>query len=576
MRSVRRPCLLKLWYLMCLSVSVFVTCYAVSSPTQAATYYVSQSSGNDSWSGLKAKQDGKQGPWKTLEHASTQKYAPGDHLLLKCGDTWNEELHPQGEGTPDRPILIGAYGKGPRPIIDRQDYNQDRFGIQLADQGGFKIVGIEFSRCMTGIYAKYSGVEPLKKFVWIEDCYFHDSLKYQHYEDYPKRKIGLGISFFSYERDNKVVLADITIKKCTFRRLASAVWTNNPDNFNKNASYIYNFKNMVFEHCLFEEGFQWQQGIRGVDGGAMRHCVTHDIGRQFRSFNGVAGSMFFRCKDWVFEDSEWGFVSIGLGSGDGEAFDFEGNCDNMKMKNCLFHDTDGPGFLLCCYASDGHAHSGIVMENCVINGKSKRPIGLPRCAIVNTTDWNESTWTNCRFYLSKGEALMRVMDPEKDKKTTFATCLIKDLSRACSTPNLANKATGTASSGTASHAIDGTLETVWQPASSKDEWLQINFKEPTKINEIKITEHKSSSILRYSIEFWDDVNSCWIGCFTGMRIGTAFVAPIVSRETTKVRLTVVKTENGNPCISAFGVYNDTSGESLNVKRGDQAPNRVGK
>ena len=43
----------------------------------------------------------------------------------------------------------------------------------------------------------------------------------------------------------------------------------------------------------------------------LRNCVTHDIGRGFRSFNGVAGSMFFRCKDWVIEDCEWGFVDIG-------------------------------------------------------------------------------------------------------------------------------------------------------------------------------------------------------------------------------------------------------------------------
>jgi hypothetical protein len=177
--------------------------------------------------------------------------------------------------------------------------------------------------------------------------------------------------------------------------------------------------------------------------------------------------MFFRCKDWVFEDSEWGFVSIGLGSGDGEAFDFEGNCDNMTMRNCLFHDTDGPGFLLCCYASDGHAHSGIVMENCVINGKSKRPIGLPRCAIVNTTDWNESMWKNCRFYLSKGEALMRVMDPEKDKKTSFVNCLFKDLKNACSS----NELQSTMSTGIKVESASSSA--AWQAEASSEQWMQL-------------------------------------------------------------------------------------------------------
>jgi len=33
---------------------------------QATTYYVSQSSGNDSWTGQAASPEGANGPWKTL------------------------------------------------------------------------------------------------------------------------------------------------------------------------------------------------------------------------------------------------------------------------------------------------------------------------------------------------------------------------------------------------------------------------------------------------------------------------------------------------------------------------------
>jgi len=352
------------------------------------------------------------------------------------------------------------------------------------------------------------------------------------------------------------------IKNCVFRRLASAVWTNSPDNFNKNASFVYNFGNMNFEDCLFEEGYQWQQGIRGVDKGSMRNCVTVDIGRGFRAWNGVAGSMFFRCKDWVFEDSEWGFVSIGLGSGDGEAFDFEGNCNDMTMRNCLFHDTDGPGFLLCCYASDGHPNMGIVMENCVLNGKSKRPIGLPRCEIINTTDWTEATWKKCRFYISPGEVLMKVMDPEKEKRTKFVDCVVKKLGDACSTENLALKAKASASSqapgGGAAGAIDGKTATFWRAASAKDQWLQLDFARPTTINEFKIKEGPGSSIIRYAIECWDDKASRWISCFNGRAIGRDFMAPVVSRTTRKARLFVTRTVKGNPCIAEFEAYDDTT------------------
>ena len=529
--------------------------------TTPATYYVSQSSGNDSWTGEAPTPEGTRGPWKTLERASVD-CVPGDRILLKCGDTWDEELHPKGSGTPTNPITIGSYGEGKKPVIDRQDYRKDLFGIHLADQAGYKIVGIEFANCMTGIYGEYSDGSPTRRFIWIEDCYFRDSLLYQHYEDYPKRKIGLGICFFSHECHNKIVLADITIRNCVFRRLASGVWTNSPDNFNKNASFIYNFGNMTLEGCLFEEGYQWQLGIRGVDRGAVRNCVTHDIGRGFLAFNGVAGAMFFRCKNWVFEDSEWGFIDIGQGSGDGEAFDFEGNCDKMTMRNCLFHDTDGPGFLLCCYASDGNPNRGIRMENCVLNGKAKRPIGLPRCEIINTTDWNEVTWDKCRFYLSEGEVLMRVMDPEKEKRSTFVDCSVKKLSDACSTQNLAAKAKAMASSeeagNEASMAIDRKAATFWRAASSNDQWLQLDFAKPTTVNEFRIKEDPSSSVIRYVIECWSDKTSRWVGCFNGRGIGPDFIAPIVSRTTRKVRLSIARPTSGNPCIAEFEAYNDTT------------------
>ena len=525
----------------------------------AATYYVSQSTGDDSLDGLAAAKAGANGPWKTLAKASTE-YKPGDSILLKKGDTWNEELTPKGSGTPEKPILISSYGQGNKPLIDREDFKLDRTGIRLDNKSGYKIVGIEFARCMTGIYAEYAKGAPTQKYLWIEDCYFRDSLHYGRYEDYPKRKIGLGVCLFSWETDKKIVMQDIMVKNCVFRRLASGFWTNSPDNFNKNASFVYNFANLNFENCLFEEGYQWQLGIRGVIKGSVKNCVTLDIGRGFRSFNGVAGAMFFRCKDWIFEDSEWGFVDIGLGSGDGEAFDFEGNCDNMIMRNCNFHDTDGPGFLLCCYASDGHPNMGIVMENCVINAKSKRPLQpRVRAAIINTTDWTEATWNKCRFYLSKGEGIMAVMDREKDKRSTFKDCFVKNLSAAGSSPKHPAKMTEIAA------AADATGPT-----------FLLDFGRPVSINEFKLKEAPASGISRYIIETWDDQKSQWKSCFNGMGIGGEFVCAIVPQTTSKARLRVIANSKEKAVLTAFDAHNDPPGDTLNVARGSDTPNRPGK
>ncbi len=156
----------------------------ISAPA-ATNYYISQSSGN-------GNHDGKSlaTAWQTLARASTN-YSGGDRILLKCGDTWQkDELYPHGSGTASDPITIWSHGMGNRPVLDGLDSTQDRIPIHLNDDEGYRIIGVEFNRCMTGIYAEYSDTSANRKYLWIDSCFFHDSLLYQHYEDYPQRKIG--------------------------------------------------------------------------------------------------------------------------------------------------------------------------------------------------------------------------------------------------------------------------------------------------------------------------------------------------------------------------------------------------
>jgi hypothetical protein len=544
--------------LACAAALVFFTAGTSMAANAATTYYVSQSSGDDAGDGKTAAT-----AWKTLARASEATYAPGDKILLKCGDTWgNDTLRPKGSGTPENPIIISFYGTGNKPILDGLDDQQDRMGIHLKDVEGYRISGLEFSRYMTGIYAEYSTNAPARKGLLIEDRYFHDAQFYGHYEDYPKRKIGLGICLFSHECKQRIVMSDITIRNCEFRRLASAIWSNSPDTFNKAADNTWNFANLVIDGCHFEECKQWPIGLRGIAGGAVRNCVTLDIGRFNQAWNGVAGAMIQRCKSFVFEDSEWGFISIGPAgkvSGDGQAFDFELNNLNHVMRRCLSHDTDGPGFLLCNGASGPGPQLDILLEQCVSNGKAMRvkENKYPKVEIMSCADINRVTWKECRFYLSDGAKLSN-----RTKGLTFTDCLIKPLGKACSTENLALKATASASSAVSGHeagkALDGNGNTSWQAEKAADQWLQLDFGSPRTINEFRLREQDSSSIARYVIERWDDQAAKWIGCFNGMAIGADFIAPIVSRTTTKARLLVKRTASGNPGIAEFEAYNDTT------------------
>jgi hypothetical protein len=535
----------------------------------AGIYYVSQSSGSDASDGMSPST-----AWKTLAKASRE-YKAGDSILLKRGDTWpNDTLAPTGSGTPDNPITIAAYGDGPKPILDGLDDHQDRIGIHLLDVEGYRILGLEITRYRSGIFAHYSADKEPKKYLWIEDCYIHDSTYYCGYRDFLKKRPSLGISLWTDETDQVLVMTDITIKNCRFERLLSAIWTNNPDNWNRKADGKYSFGNLVIDGCIAEEGKQWQIGLRGINGGAVRNCVFHDTGRRFKSFNGVAGSMIQRCQNMVFENSEWGFVSIGEPgqvSGDGQSFDFEVDCYKLLVRNCLFHDTDGPGFL-SCYGASGPTHNReIVMENCVLNGKAARvkENHFPKVEIHNVASRSEISWKNCRFYLSRGEELTNDIG-----QMTFTDCLIKKLEHTCRTDNLAINAKVKSSSSLMASgpakATDGRIETSWIPAEPKGAWLEIDFGEPRTVNEFMIREHPNSTITRFTIEYWDLERKGWFSCFNGGRIpGRAilkdndrskmgFLAPIVARTTDKVRLVVSRTETGRCRIDEFEAYNDTT------------------
>ena len=78
----------------------------------ATIYYVSSSTGNDANSGTSAS-----AAWQTIAHVNGQTFLPGDSVLFKRGDVWNESLVPASSGSSGNPIAFDAYGSGPAPNL---------------------------------------------------------------------------------------------------------------------------------------------------------------------------------------------------------------------------------------------------------------------------------------------------------------------------------------------------------------------------------------------------------------------------------------------------------------------------
>lgn len=95
--------------------------FIYSGASWAQNYYVDATNGHDSWQGTLPDAQGTNGPWKTLSKVNGTYFAPGDSVLLKCGQTWNETLVVTSSGITGSPITYGSYGSCDgtnKPIID--------------------------------------------------------------------------------------------------------------------------------------------------------------------------------------------------------------------------------------------------------------------------------------------------------------------------------------------------------------------------------------------------------------------------------------------------------------------------
>ncbi|HWZ84145.1 MAG TPA: hypothetical protein VNW47_16065 [Terriglobales bacterium] len=86
--------------------------FLVAGPAWAATFYVDATSGVDTNDGLSQAT-----AWKTVAKVNGSTFSPGDQILFKRGQVWNESLVPPSSGASGNPIVFDAYGTGEAPTL---------------------------------------------------------------------------------------------------------------------------------------------------------------------------------------------------------------------------------------------------------------------------------------------------------------------------------------------------------------------------------------------------------------------------------------------------------------------------
>ena len=124
--------------------------FAMSTPATARTYYISSTSGNDANDGQSPEKAWQHLSKIYLKSISKDAFHPGDRILLKRGDQWDGEIRLQGNGTAQKPITLGAYGEGPKPLIHGDNPGAlwepvtGYEGIYTTDMGRGSILGSVF------------------------------------------------------------------------------------------------------------------------------------------------------------------------------------------------------------------------------------------------------------------------------------------------------------------------------------------------------------------------------------------------------------------------------------------------
>ncbi|MBN1675324.1 MAG: right-handed parallel beta-helix repeat-containing protein [Kiritimatiellae bacterium] len=97
------------WALFCIELTLALN-------ATGTTYYVDARGGADGNTGQSTSS-----PWRSLAKVNGRSFSAGDQILLKRGEVWREALTIACSGSSGAPLVIGAYGSGPRPEINGSD-----------------------------------------------------------------------------------------------------------------------------------------------------------------------------------------------------------------------------------------------------------------------------------------------------------------------------------------------------------------------------------------------------------------------------------------------------------------------
>ena len=320
------------------------------------TYYFDSTAGNDDNKGTSPED-----AWKSLSKAKTLTLRAGDKILLKKGETFTGELHVTGVGSPERPIIVDAYGdKGNDPCII--GYDHSLYAVYIYNSEYITIKNLEIINTGKERLGGRAGIKVhLNNYgtahsILLKGLYIHDV----NGNLIKKEKGGAGILIVN-EGDIPSTFDGLTIEDCTIRRCErnAMIWWGYASR-----DHWYPNRNVVVRNNLIEE--VPGDGIVpiGCDGARIEYNIMRNCTELLPEGEYAAGIWPWSCDNTLIQFNE---VSGHKAPGDAQGYDADNNCNNTIIQYNYSHDNEG-GFLLICDSGEMEMPENIGNNHSIIRG----------------------------------------------------------------------------------------------------------------------------------------------------------------------------------------------------------------
>ena len=320
--------------LICFSLLAFFAATAEAS-TSPGTYYIDSTSGKDSNDGRSMQQ-----AWKSLDKVNAVPFGPGDRILFKSGTLYSGQLHPQGSGSAQSPIVIDCYGPGEKPSIAAEGKFHE--ALLLKNQEYWEVNNLQFSNTGQMREAFRYGVRVMSwdygtvHHIYLKDLFVHDVNGSLIKKDAGE---GHGIVWENGGAKVRSRFDDLRIENCHLVRTDR----------NGICGFVsYRDKQLLSTGVVIRKNLLEDIGgdaikLWGTDHALVEYNVVR--GARMRCDDYAAGIWPWSSDNTVIQFNE---VSGLKGTKDGEAFDSDGFCTNTTFQYNYSHDNDGGFMLICC------------------------------------------------------------------------------------------------------------------------------------------------------------------------------------------------------------------------------------